>query len=256
MSTVADPIRFRCFQCNKLLGVSRSKAGLVVACPQCSAELVVPEPVETASPPPSPTPKPTETTKSSSSSRIEPVVVLWDASPSADDSAHAAQAFPAVQLEPVSLRAEPAARPRPAARPAKASSRDDAEAVDVAAAMAMAVPRAVIASPPAEQVVLPVLAVESPSLREEPAARGGPARSSGRERSVRRDDVVMPRTALILWSILVLLALVFAFAAGLLAGRFLWARGVVVAVNKPVAAHRQSTSGRENPIASPRGREV
>ncbi len=257
MSTVAEPIRFRCFQCNKLLGVSRAKAGAVVACPQCAAELVVPEPVDPAAPPSStnPAPKPPESPKSSpSSSRIEPVVVPWDVAPATDGSTDAAQAFPAVQFEPVSLRSEPAARTRPATRPPKASSRDDAEAVDVVAAMAL--PVAGLASPSAEQVVLPALAVESPSLREEPTLRGGPARTSVRERSARRDDVVLPRTALILWSFLVLLALVFAFAAGLLAGRFLWARGVAVAVNRPVAVHRQSMLGRENPIASPSGREV
>ena len=257
MSTVAEPIRFRCFQCNKLLGVSRSKAGAVVACPQCSAELVVPEAAGTASPTPSPDPMPTETPKSSpSSSRIEPVVVLWDATPSSEGSSDVDPAFPAVQLEPVSLRAEPAARSRPALRAAKSSSRDDGEAVDVAAAIPL--PRAVVASPPAEPGMIPTLVVayESPSLRDEPGLRGDPARISPRERSVRRDDVVFPRTALILWSFLVLLALVFAFAAGLLAGRFLWARGVAVGGQKPVAAHRQSMSGREYPIAWSGGGEV
>ena len=126
--------------------------------------------------------------------------------------------------------------------------------------MAAAIPlsRAVVASPPAEPGMIPTLVVayESPSLRDEPAHRGDPARISPRERSVRRDDVVFPRTALILWSFLVLLALVFAFAAGLLAGRFLWARGVAVGGQKPVAVHRQSMSGREYPIAWSGGGEV
>ena len=40
---MANPIKFRCFQCNQLLGVSRSKAGEVVSCPKCAAELIVPE---------------------------------------------------------------------------------------------------------------------------------------------------------------------------------------------------------------------
>src|SRR3954453_19410979 len=38
------PIKFRCFQCNQLLGVSRSKAGSIVACPKCATELIVPAP--------------------------------------------------------------------------------------------------------------------------------------------------------------------------------------------------------------------
>src|SRR4051812_43340906 len=40
------PIKFRCYQCNQLLGVSRSKVGSVVACPKCATELIVPEPDE------------------------------------------------------------------------------------------------------------------------------------------------------------------------------------------------------------------
>src|SRR5438445_298306 len=47
----AAPIKFRCFRCNQLLGVARSKAGAVVACPKCSVELIVPEPEETVTRP-------------------------------------------------------------------------------------------------------------------------------------------------------------------------------------------------------------
>ena len=36
-------IKFRCYQCNQLLGVAHSKAGKVVACPKCATELVVPD---------------------------------------------------------------------------------------------------------------------------------------------------------------------------------------------------------------------
>lgn len=42
------PIKFRCYRCNQLLGAARSKAGGVVACPKCAAELEVPEPSESA----------------------------------------------------------------------------------------------------------------------------------------------------------------------------------------------------------------
>ena len=37
-----DPIKFRCFQCQKLLGVSPTKAGATVACPKCGAALLAP----------------------------------------------------------------------------------------------------------------------------------------------------------------------------------------------------------------------
>src|SRR3954464_1402489 len=55
------PIKFRCFQCNQLLGVSRSKAGSVVSCPKCATELIIPAPddgsaAEAPPPPPAETP--------------------------------------------------------------------------------------------------------------------------------------------------------------------------------------------------------
>ena len=46
--SMANPIKFRCFRCNQLLGVSRTKAGEVVSCPKCAAELIVPELEEVA----------------------------------------------------------------------------------------------------------------------------------------------------------------------------------------------------------------
>jgi phage FluMu protein Com len=43
MSTISEePIKFRCYRCNKLLGVPARKVGSTVACPQCKAELQVP----------------------------------------------------------------------------------------------------------------------------------------------------------------------------------------------------------------------
>ena len=37
------PIKFRCYQCSQLLGVSRSRSGKTVNCPKCGAGLVVPD---------------------------------------------------------------------------------------------------------------------------------------------------------------------------------------------------------------------
>jgi len=51
MSTISEePIKFRCYRCNKLLGVPARKVGSTVACPQCKAELQVPR-LESASEP-------------------------------------------------------------------------------------------------------------------------------------------------------------------------------------------------------------
>jgi hypothetical protein len=36
------PIRFRCVHCNQLLGIARRKAGMMVRCPSCAVEVLVP----------------------------------------------------------------------------------------------------------------------------------------------------------------------------------------------------------------------
>ena len=41
-----DHLRFRCYRCNQLLGASARRAGSVITCPKCSAELKVPLPGE------------------------------------------------------------------------------------------------------------------------------------------------------------------------------------------------------------------
>jgi phage FluMu protein Com len=47
------PIRFRCRYCNQLMGIARRKAGMMVQCPTCHAQVMVPQPEheETAEPP-------------------------------------------------------------------------------------------------------------------------------------------------------------------------------------------------------------
>jgi len=37
------PIRFRCPNCERLLGIARRKAGLEIHCPQCGAGMIVPQ---------------------------------------------------------------------------------------------------------------------------------------------------------------------------------------------------------------------
>src|SRR5262245_41720101 len=45
MSTsTADRLKVRCYRCNQLLAVAPTKAGSVVACPRCKAELLIPRP--------------------------------------------------------------------------------------------------------------------------------------------------------------------------------------------------------------------
>jgi phage FluMu protein Com len=48
------PIRFRCRYCNQLMGIARRKAGTMVHCPTCHAQVVVPPTEAEADEPPQP----------------------------------------------------------------------------------------------------------------------------------------------------------------------------------------------------------
>src|SRR5262249_27680993 len=41
---IAERIKVRCYRCNQLLAVPPNKAGAVVSCPKCKAELLIPTP--------------------------------------------------------------------------------------------------------------------------------------------------------------------------------------------------------------------
>src|SRR5690242_3718128 len=42
--STAERLKVRCYRCNQLLAVAPTKAGSVVACPRCKAELLIPRP--------------------------------------------------------------------------------------------------------------------------------------------------------------------------------------------------------------------
>ncbi|MEO6808657.1 MAG: hypothetical protein ABI353_06045 [Isosphaeraceae bacterium] len=90
--------------------------------------------------------------------------------------------------------------------------------------------------PPVEEPVFPSIQIEPQPLRDEPAPLLPPVQVepsptlSQREPPPRRNDVVLPRTAVILWSFLVLMTMVLAFSTGLLTGHFLWKSTMPAAV--------------------------
>jgi hypothetical protein len=105
----AAPIKFRCYQCHRLLGAARSKVGTAVTCPQCATGLIVPEASEG-------TEEPAQAPTVSSSGIREPVVVPWDRPIVDEPSSLEEPGFPPIRIDPVSLRPEPPTRPRPAPR--------------------------------------------------------------------------------------------------------------------------------------------
>ncbi|WP_154673841.1 hypothetical protein [Singulisphaera acidiphila] len=192
------PLKFRCYQCNQLLGVSRGRIGTVVACPKCRADLIVPDPDEADQGADS-----FQSSRLAEASdegisldfldirpediRVEPGVT-WTP-PLAESSPREREPFPSIPPGPEPPAPEVASNPSPPIN---------------FGGLAGAAP-----ATPAEPLVPPIQ-VESTRIAET------------RIVSSRSRDVVLPRSAVATWSLFVLLAQAFAFLAGLLAGHFLW----------------------------------
>lgn len=212
------PVRFRCGQCKQLIGVSRSKAGTVVTCPRCQARLVAPEPDDDHQGAPvasssalSPSPISTEAGARSGSASFDDL----------DLRVEDIQVEPGVRhLYPTSeAAATPEDVPGEVEVPPAPSNSDQRPEVAPVAYVPTPAPAPLVppGPPPAvlPQVEPPVL----PGLQLDTSER--PARPK-RAESPRSPDLVVPRGVVGAWSLLVLLAVGFAFVAGLLAGHFLW----------------------------------
>lgn len=300
----AATFTFRCYQCQKLLGVSRSRIGSVVNCPKCGAELLVPDPDAIAEPqeaaPTDPAPAAPQfpaglfTTEPAAPGaegtgsffpeiRTEPISLRSETfgprpttsakppsggPPSASDDSPlgflqtglggepAESPFPFVNIEPpapaplpppvVERPRQKRPRPRPASEPPSAKESSSATGFPMPGASFDApsstgettLPTVEYSRPATPSRVLPPEIAPSvnawPSSIEESSIssvttvseplREAPSRPRFAERDdmPRRNDVAIPRTAVVLWSFFVLLALVAAFGAGLLCGHFLW----------------------------------
>ena len=201
------PIKFRCYRCSQLLGVARGKAGAVVACPKCSAELVVPEPSDA---PPSP--------------------VLGGTAESRLGDLDAGVALDFLDIRPEDIRVEPGLAvaevaerfPREPIAELDAVFEEESISVEIegpptAAQSSVAPPSKAAAT----LVQAPEGPPELPTIRLDGARRGAVGRKI-LEPSVRARDLVVPRSVVAAWSLLVLLAVAFAFLTGLLAGHFIW----------------------------------
>jgi DNA-directed RNA polymerase subunit RPC12/RpoP len=243
----AEPIKFRCFRCQKLLGVSRSKAGAVVACPNCGAELIVPGPAGEGETTGRVAPKPPvgldvltapdfPDFAGGDVGRNDPILTgNWPKSPGtveipspfpvAPVETPTEPFFPAIETGETSLRPDPPRRYRPLPPGLIENASVVSPASDTHAAF-LRVPElgfpAVSVETPAPPMsgMSTVTTVEAIPLE---ALAESPAPILERSLAPRRDDVVLPRSVVSLWSFFVVLALVAAFAAGLLAGHYVWA---------------------------------
>jgi DNA-directed RNA polymerase subunit RPC12/RpoP len=222
---MANPIKFRCFQCNQLLGVSRTKAGEVVACPKCSAELIVPEIEEvaqqlSAGPSPSTAFESGETTSSRSvaSTTLENSLSLDALDIRPEDIRVEAGVVPVspppyTYKPPGSEESEPSpappVEPGPPASPEVPRPKTIVEPVTPAAYQIAPQPQ-----PLPQPTVVPPIATDEPLHAVQPRRAVAPP--------PRSRDLVIPRSVVTAWSLLVLIAVGMAFVAGLLAGHYVW----------------------------------
>lgn len=199
------PVKFRCYRCNQLLGVSRSKIGAVISCPKCGSALVVPDSEE-------------ETVPIAQSVKPALGAVFGPAEPRDSESL--------LDLRPEDIRVEPGIELLPSAPAALPESADEAKPEEPTAAPALADEAPppepafdlgeIPGEPAAEEVAVPA---SPPQLLVE---THGSARSGDGYGRIRARDVVLPRSVVLAWSLLVLMAVASAFCAGLLAGHFIW----------------------------------
>jgi hypothetical protein len=186
------PVKFRCYRCNTLLGVTRSKIGSVIACVKCGAELVVPEPAEATAP---------ETSASSSSNIAEPTPAFLSAMESGmpmafpDINPEDIRVEPGIPWEPIVTSPPPAeprdAPPEPEPEPEPEPAPAPAEPLRSIRVVPPAEPPRPAAEP--EPVVPPILIEPVKIARERP--------TTGRPR-----DLTIPRSVVAFWSLFVLLA--------------------------------------------------
>jgi len=195
---MADLFRFRCSECQKLLGVSPRKVGKPVNCPSCGTELIVPAPDDT-------------------------------------DDAEEATEFDGLGIDlgfssPLDIHpVAPLPSPQPADRPA-----DELEAIAFLARVAESPPIESTSPSAGFDFNLPPDPVDDPESAAEadpepfvetPPEPLVPRSRRGRRLEVavdRRRDVVLPRTAVVAWAMFAILALGFSFVAGLMIGHYRW----------------------------------
>ena len=195
---MAELFKFRCSQCEKLLGVSPKKAGRTVQCPRCGTELIVPL-AETAadSPDLQPLDEPLELGIDfglSSSLDLRPF-----------DRPRGKIAEPAVtEVEAISFLE-------------RIAGSEDAEPPNLGTIVASEPPASYGEEPDADLDPEPLVQTPVEPLISQPR------RSRGHHSTIdRHRDVVIPRTAVVAWSLFALLALTFSFVAGLMVGHYRW----------------------------------
>ncbi len=202
-------IRFRCYRCSKLLGTTTARAGKTTTCPNCKADLIVPEPDDPE--------------KAALAEATRALVPDLDDSPPARDgdpepSARHDPTFSWEELDtaifqapggpsPIDLHISFAPpEPPPPPEPEPPPTVEPPPAPESAApTVEPAIPQV---STPLERV--PEIAVVPELIRTDRVPRRRP------------NEVVLTQSVITSWAVFMLMALGISFVAGLFVGHFLW----------------------------------
>ena len=238
-----ERLKFRCYQCNQLLASAPGKAGSIVACPRCKADLVVPA----ADSPAAAEPDATAVGRASGRAPSTLAPAKRSVAGGVDDDA-AAMPADLIDLRPEDLRVEaeffqslthaPERQNQPEAAPwgaAEAAVRFPTCRDQHSRGTAFRVPRDRDRGPsvpasrspfgisqrvPSLAPSAPLLAPASPvvpPIEIEPPSLLPPNREF---RPVR--EVVLPASAVLAWSLFGLIGIATSFLAGLMVGHYFW----------------------------------
>jgi phage FluMu protein Com len=203
MATDKAVIRFRCYRCNKLLGTSPSRAGKTTTCPNCQAELIVPEPEDNEKsalaeatrslvPDLDDAPRVVERDRDPDTSPQHDPSFSWE---ELDTAIFQAPGGPAPIDLPISF-APPEPSPEPEPEPSDEPPPPS--------------PPVVGPSAPGPAAAVPEITVETAPIVVDRARRRRPG------------EVVLTQSVITSWAAFMLLALGISFVAGVVVGHFVW----------------------------------
>jgi phage FluMu protein Com len=232
----AELLKFRCYRCNQLLAVASSRAGSVVACPRCKAELQIPSgelvPKEETEKPARRHRAGSLTSNAATSRSNAPEIPTF--------LAEIAAAIPpeVAELRPEDLRVEadvfesitrePAPPPTPPLMPQAAVETPAASPLaDRQPELTPSELSNLFAPTPQTSEPAPALTQPSPVSSESrafvPPIEIEPPSILAAGTEIRRSlEVILPASVVLAWSLFVLLGIALSFVAGLMVGHFLW----------------------------------
>ena len=199
---MAELFKFRCYQCEKLLGVSPKKVGRAVQCPQCGTELIVPAIIETEGA--------EESTEGEATDEFSGLGIdLGFSSPldlrPVERVTQRSNERPVDEVEAIAFLEQAASSVDPEDSTLGQTNNPDSTSASSQEDFT--------ADPEPEPIVQTPI---EPLTTRSRVSRGVDVRVD------RRRDVVVPRTAMVAWSLFAILALALSFLAGLMIGHYRW----------------------------------